>query len=253
MQAGGASRQGPPVWLWYACVCSQKVSVSGSCETIPVLVLLASVGVALVAIGALVLLRFPDRPGGKVRLLGLEVSSIGAGLPLVALGVLSVVLASGQQGGGTQTATSAATSGGGGQVGGPPPANTPACVTGFFDARPVVARGRRRALPAEVNDVEVLSAAEPKRQEFGLVLTDGGRIVGAAKMAYDIGARQFRFDRLVDRGCHNAGWTSPDQPGPNPSTVNNYTTLPLTLGDAQYTLHLKAADFVDLELRRFRP
>ena len=38
-------------------------------------------GLALVAFGALVLLRFPDRPGGEVRLMGLRVSSIGAGLP----------------------------------------------------------------------------------------------------------------------------------------------------------------------------
>lgn len=42
--------------------------------------LLAAVGVVLVGLGALILLRFPDRPGGSVRFLGMEVSSIGAGL-----------------------------------------------------------------------------------------------------------------------------------------------------------------------------
>src|SRR5206468_4767386 len=49
--------------------------------------LLVGIGLALVAFGALILLRFPDRPGGRLRLAGMEVSSVGAGLPLVALGV----------------------------------------------------------------------------------------------------------------------------------------------------------------------
>jgi hypothetical protein len=36
--------------------------------------LLAAVGVVLVGLGALILLRFPDRPGGSVGFLGTPVS-----------------------------------------------------------------------------------------------------------------------------------------------------------------------------------
>jgi hypothetical protein len=217
------------------------------------LVVLAAVGVALVALGALVLLRFPDRPGGKLRMMGLEVSSIGAGLPLVALGVLAVVIAGGQERGGGRSSTGQSSGGGGGSAAKPPPGNTPACIVDFFDTRPKTARHRRRTLPAEAQDVDVLGPAEPKGEEFGLVLTDQRKVVGAAKLAYDVDASQYRFDQLVDGRCHRAGWIAPDIPGANPSTVNNHTTLRLTLGGAEYVLELKADETaVEVELHRFR-
>ncbi|MGH8906108.1 MAG: PASTA domain-containing protein [Egibacteraceae bacterium] len=50
------------------------------------------VGVALGVFGALVLLKFPDRPGGTIRVHRMEVSSTGAGLPLIALGIAVMVL-----------------------------------------------------------------------------------------------------------------------------------------------------------------
>lgn len=54
---------------------------------------LVVVGVALVLFGALVLLRFPDRPGGRLVWHGVEVSSVGAGLPLIVLGVAAIAIA----------------------------------------------------------------------------------------------------------------------------------------------------------------
>jgi hypothetical protein len=56
------------------------------------MVVLVVVGVALVVFGALVLLRFPDRPGGRLAWHGVEVSSVGAGLPLIVLGVVAIVV-----------------------------------------------------------------------------------------------------------------------------------------------------------------
>jgi hypothetical protein len=46
---------------------------------------LVVVGVALVVFGAFVLVRFPDRPGGRLVWHGVEVSSVGAGFPLSSL------------------------------------------------------------------------------------------------------------------------------------------------------------------------
>lgn len=54
--------------------------------------ILLIVGVALIVFGLLLLLKFPDRPGGKVALGKVEVSSTGAGLPLVVIGVVCLVL-----------------------------------------------------------------------------------------------------------------------------------------------------------------
>lgn len=216
------------------------------------LLVLAGLGLALVGLGVLVLLRFPDRPGGDLRLLGLEVSSIGAGLPLIALGVLVVVLAVAQQGDRGQPAAGDPAGGGtAGLAAGPPPKNTPACIADFFAGRPDVARGRQRTLAAEAEDVLVLGQAEPKSEEFGLVLTEQRKVIGAAKMSYDVDAQQFRFDALVDARCRESHWISPDVPGPNPSIVSNYTTPRLMLGDGEYDLELKAEDFVEMELHRF--
>lgn len=62
-----------------------------------VIVLLAVVGVALVVFGGLVIVKFPDRIGGDVRILGMQVSSPAAGLPLIALGVAALVFIVSQQ------------------------------------------------------------------------------------------------------------------------------------------------------------
>ena len=41
------------------------------------------------------LLRYPERPGGKIGWQGFEVSSVGAGLPLIAVGVAAVAMSAG--------------------------------------------------------------------------------------------------------------------------------------------------------------
>lgn len=59
-------------------------------------VALLIVGIGLVVFGGLVLLRFPDRPGGTLSFRGARVDSVGAGLPLVVLGVVLLVFAATQ-------------------------------------------------------------------------------------------------------------------------------------------------------------
>jgi hypothetical protein len=219
-----------------------------------VLVLLAALGVALVALGALVLLRFPDRPGGDLRLLGLEVSSIGAGLPVIALGALLVVVAVAQQrdDGESPTADDSGSGGGGGQVAGAPPADAPACLASFFRTRPTVSANRRRSLPAGTEDVEVLLPAESKREELALVLTDGGEVAGAVKLTYDVDARQFGVDAFVDARCEPVRWTASDVPGPNPSRVNQFSHLKATLEGREYDVELKPNGVFEMELHRVR-
>jgi len=47
----------------------------------------------LIVFGGFVLLRFSDRPGGEFEFHGMKIHSVGAGLPLIVLGVVAVVLA----------------------------------------------------------------------------------------------------------------------------------------------------------------
>lgn len=115
------------------------------------LVLLALVGVGLVAIGALVLLRFPESPGGNVRLLGLEVSSIGAGLPLIGLGVFAIVLA------GVQPTIAGQTGGDGGAA-----ASSWARPSRPADRQTVPAPSRPEPVPVPTRSRFVMIATPPR-------------------------------------------------------------------------------------------
>lgn len=55
------------------------------------MLVLLIVGVALVLFGGFVLIRMPTRPGGTIKTKWFEVSSVGAGLPLIVLGVAAIV------------------------------------------------------------------------------------------------------------------------------------------------------------------
>jgi hypothetical protein len=70
----------------------------GCCENAGMLLFVAVLGGVLAVCGLLLLIRYPDRSGGVVKLLGLEVSSTGAGLPLSVLGAALVAAALAAQG-----------------------------------------------------------------------------------------------------------------------------------------------------------
>ena len=57
------------------------------------MVVLLGLGIAVAVFGAFVLVRFPERPGGTISWKGLNISSKGAGLPLIALGVAAAAFA----------------------------------------------------------------------------------------------------------------------------------------------------------------
>ena len=54
--------------------------------------ILVVVGIAVAVLGAFVLLRFPNRPGGRIAWQGREVSSVGAGLPLIVVGIAAIAI-----------------------------------------------------------------------------------------------------------------------------------------------------------------
>jgi hypothetical protein len=54
---------------------------------------LTVLGFLLVVVGVFVLVRYSKAPGGTIKFVGLEVSSGGAGLPLIALGIGCVLVA----------------------------------------------------------------------------------------------------------------------------------------------------------------
>lgn len=211
--------------------------------------LLAGLGIALVALGALVLLRYPDRPGGNVRLLGLEVSSVGAGLPLVALGVLAMAITVVREDDqspardeapverGETAARPGLAQDGSERIPLADEAETPACIAKFFARSPAVPADRQRFLPRRNEWIVVLKDDEPKSVEFGLVLRSRGRAVGAAKMRFDVDGQEFLVDGLVDAGCRPAQWSASGDPATvSPAAVPISDDLHLTLGGATYRI-----------------
>lgn len=151
------------------------------------IVALALLGVALVVFGAVVLLLFPDRPGGKIGFRGLNVSSTGAGLPLIVLGVALVVTAvaipnltgrgdpiTGDAATGDPTTGDVATP----KVPGPDGVPASECTTKFFAEKPPVPATRIRPLELGARTREVLGPGETQSGEFGLVLVD---VLGTAE------------------------------------------------------------------------
>jgi hypothetical protein len=199
-------------------------------------------GLVIVAFGALVLLRFPDSPGGELRLLGLRVRSVGAGLPLIALGVAVAIVAvssRGEDGATSADSGDSSGSGGGGVVSGPPPDDAPRCLAGWFAAAPNVSLQRQRTLPAGIDDVKVLVAEESKHEEFAVVPTADSKVLGAVKMSYDTATRRFRIDGMVDAACRSLAWTASDVPGASPASVGEVSHLRARFGAATYELELK--------------
>jgi hypothetical protein len=210
------------------------------------------VGVALIVFGAYVLLRHSDRPGGTLKWFGFELSSAGAGLPLVALGLGCILFAAvGRSGGsrdgaaeraadapvaaaGTQSAPNALA------------ADSGACFAELFAALPA---DRVGSVEAGVRDFDLVGSHQPLEEPFGIRFTDGGTVVGAARMRwYPNGF--FRIEALVDPACRPAEGLRNLSRGGDPRAPQNWDTVRMRLGDAEYTLRIGAETSIRLTFLR---
>jgi hypothetical protein len=121
---------------------------------------LVIVGAALVGFGALVLLKFPERPGGRIAWHGLEVNSVGAGLPLIALGVVAIAIAC--------------------------PIQFPGAMPGSPPAAPVIESGSAAAADDRIVTLEdgtrgrdIVRVDQPKDQPIHITFTQNSRPLGA--------------------------------------------------------------------------
>jgi hypothetical protein len=194
-----------------------------------VFTLLLVLGGALVVFGAVVLLRYSDRPGGTLKWQGVEVSSSGAGLPLIALGIGCVVLAVVRRPAAPTDVTppvSAATAG-----------DSSECL-------------KIRALPADrvdtveagMRDLELIGAHESLAPPFGIVLTDGGRPVGTLRVRRFAGSSSasdlYRIEAVVDAACRPVRALRNTSRGGDPRELVNWDTVRLQLGGRAYDLRI---------------
>jgi hypothetical protein len=130
------------------------------------------VGVGVVVLGAFVLLVFPDRPGGKIAWQGVEVSSLGAGLPLIVVGIAAIAIASsGVVGGdgGTTGKHQGSSEGSGGS-----PASDSVCP----DALQSVPAERVSDVPLGAHDLVAVGRTASKTGPFALRFIVADHVVG---------------------------------------------------------------------------
>ena len=195
--------------------------------------LLMVLGIALVIFGAVVLIRYSDRPGGTLKLLGMEVTSKGAGLPLIALGIACIALVV------TRPATTEPEPD-------PPivdlPTGTPACLASFLESVPAE---RIVTVEAGMRDMSIVSPPEPLDTPVALVLTDGGATVGAVRIRLvrgtDASSHLFKVEEAVGADCQPARLSNASRPG-DPRNLPNWDVLRLRLGAADYDLRLGAEE-----------
>ena len=207
---------------------------------------LLAFGFALVAFGAVVLLRYSDRPGGSLKLLGMEMSSTGAGLPLVGLGVACVLLAfmNGRDGAAAGPAAAPDTV----ATRSPPPASgAPGAEAGSFDAcfaelDAEIPADRTVRVEAGMREVEVIGPHQPLDTPFAVILTEGGAPVGAVRLRLyrgsSAGSDLYRVEAAVDARCQPVTELRNASRGGDPRALTNWDTLWMRLGGNAYEMRI---------------
>jgi hypothetical protein len=228
------------------------------------LIIVIVIGVALIVFGAFILVRYADRPGGTLKWLGLEVSSTGAGLPLIALGIGSVLVATISQpndperGGDVEPPSSESTSSsspstspyGSPSAGGPVAnafADSSSCLNSLFSSLP----GDRVAwLEAGVRDLDVIAPPQPLTEPFGLVFTQNGQRIGALRMRLYPGDL-LKIESIVDTDCLPIAGLQIVGRGGNPLELMNYDTVRMRFGESEYDLRIGAGTTIRLNFVQF--
>jgi hypothetical protein len=205
--------------------------------------ILLIVGVGLVLFGALVLLRFPDRPGGRIAWHGFEVSSLGAGLPIIALGVLAIGFA-GARGTGDEGATV------GGTGGLTTVAQETTAVSDAAECFSSVPEEELQPIEEGTRDFDIFRIDQPKSDPVWLAFTVDGEPIGGLLFRYIPANSLFKIQRVVDAGCNPVDPVENVSRGGDPRTLQNWDTVQLRFDSALYNLRL-GDDGTALEVNYF--
>jgi hypothetical protein len=203
-------------------------------------IVLLVLGVGLVLFGAFVLLRYPSSTGGTVSIVGIQVSSAGAGLPLIVLGVAAVLLSN------TGVAERLELPGLG---------RTESVTTSGDGAScfPDVASDRIRRLEAGASDQDVIGPHQSKAEPFVLVLTEGGATIAELRLRFFPENELFRVESAVDAECEELGGLSNLDRGGEPRVLQNFDTLGIRTATGDYALRLGGGTTIRVNVSRFVP
>lgn len=212
-------------------------------------------GVALLVFGAFVLLRFPDRPGGTIAWHGVEVSSVGGGLPLVVLGVVAIAIATLR--GPDETAGTGGTAGATGPAAQtvapstPEPPTDASCFDRYFANIP---NDRVVDLEEGAQDIDVIGPGQSKQGTVGIRLDALGRPIGAFRFQFFPGSGDvFKIETVVDSQCRETEEFSNVSRPSDKRTLQNFDTLRLQLGGRFYEVRFGGGATIRLNFTRVNP
>ncbi|CAA6807466.1 MAG: Unknown protein [uncultured Thiotrichaceae bacterium] len=193
------------------------------------------VGIILLIFGGLVLLKFPDRPGGKIVLGHFEVSSTGAGLPLILVGVVCILFyANGQQQPNmpaspdkqvTQTKPVSRVSHG----------DAESCLTEYLQG---IAPDRISRLETGSTDQTLLGANQTKEKPLAIILSDNRKLMGAIRLNVFPDNHLFKIESVVNQRCEQIETFKNATRSGDKHSLPNWDTLSLELEDNTYSLRL---------------
>lgn len=192
----------------------------------------AIVGIGLLLFGATVLVVLPRRPGAKIAWHGFEISSTGAGLPLIFLGLIAVLS--------TTTTVPVAIQLPGGAVplqigGGSAEGKARPLTACFAQALDAIPGDRVRQLEVGGRDAEVVGPQQSKQESFALQLADGGRPVGLVVFRFFSANELFKVEHVIDQECRPASHQNASRGG-DPDALENWDSLRIELAGHVYEL-----------------
>ena len=182
------------------------------------------VGIGLLIFGALVLLKFPSSSGNKITWGGIEISSKGAGLPLIVLGVICVVIS------GTGISP--------GDLGKFFPDffngndNQNNCFEKFFEGIP---EDRVKTMEAGAKDIILIGPNQSKDEAIAINFTENRKPIGAIKFEFFFNEDMFKVETVVDSKCQEI---KRDQ-----DILYSWDTLEIRFEDHTYALTLRYEDY----------
>ena len=205
------------------------------------------VGIAVAVFGGLVLLKFPERPGGRIAWHGFEVSSVGAGMPLMVVGVTAVAIAAVR--GGTTGVPTSQMSGKSGPAGSTATSGSSAGCSAFRG----IPQARVRKVEEGANGLDVIGTDQSQSAPFVLKLTQNDKEIGGIRARWIASSSLFKIESVVDADCKPT--ESFSSGSSNRHDLQNYGDLLLNLGSRHYDLNLGiAGGAIQVDyFKRFRP
>ena len=195
------------------------------------------VGIGLMIFGALVLLKFPYRPGGKITWGGIEISSMGAGLPLIVLGVICIVISS-----------------------------TGISPEDLCKIYPDICNGKSEncfeGIPEDrvatmeegAKYIQLIGPHQSKDEAIAINFTENRKPIGAIKFYYMFDNKFFKVDSIVDSECKPIEDYENVNRGGDKHVLQSWDTLQIQFGDHTYELSLDYHDgTINAEFKRVSP